>query len=118
MRYLLPFFLLIVSASSFAQGAISVKGVVKNDNSKAVGNATVSLYYVGLKDTISVAANDKGVFIFRNVKPRKIGIKVTSSGYNTFQNTYDYTNAKDDKEVWDIVMTNKITTLKEVTIEG
>jgi hypothetical protein len=118
MRYFLFFSLLIISFSSFAQDVISVKGVVKNDNGKTVGNATVSLYYIGHTDTINIAANDKGVFIFRNIKPGKIGIKVTSSGYNSFQNIYDYTGAKDDKEVWDIVMTNKVTTLQEVTIEG
>ena len=118
MKYFLLSLSLFVSGYSIAQQNINLKGVVKNEAGGLIPNETISLYYIGGKDTLNISASDKGAFTFRQVRPAKIGLRISSSGYNSFQNTYDYTGATADKEIWDIVLTRKATTLKEVKVEG
>ena len=68
-------FFLLVGAS--AQKNISVKGSAKTEDGKPLTQASVSLYYVGTKDTLKIITNDKGAYLFNNVLAKKVLISIS-----------------------------------------
>ncbi|MBS1732896.1 MAG: TonB-dependent receptor, partial [Bacteroidetes bacterium] len=108
---------LFFSFSASAQ-TVSVKGVVKNQDGRILSNATVMLYYPGKTDTLKAVSDDKGVFSFNNVAARKVGLIVSYIGFRKFANTYDYSQASGEQQVFDIVMTPGDNTMQGITLES
>ncbi|MFN8248037.1 MAG: outer membrane beta-barrel protein [Ferruginibacter sp.] len=105
------------SFSSSAQ-TVSVKGGVKNQDGRILSNATVMLYYPGKTDTLKTVSDDKGVFSFKNVATGKVGLIVSYIGFRKFANTYDYSQASGEQQVFDIVMTPGDNTMQGITLES
>lgn len=107
-----------VLLSAFGYSQINIRGIVKDENGKAVEGATVSLYLSGNKDTVKTISNDKGLFRFNNVAQGKIGILITRIGFDAFGRLYDYTNASDEQVITDISLTPGGKTLENVTVQA
>ncbi len=119
MRIILLFITsLLCSTQLIAQSNVSIRGFVKTADGKPLSNATVVLYYPGQKDTLKTVSNDKAVFVFKNVAPKKISISVSFIGYNKFVNTYDYTKVSGEQEIFDIVMNPGDNMLQGITLES
>jgi Outer membrane protein beta-barrel family len=112
---LLSFFLF---ASVSAQKNISVKGSAKTDDGKALTQASVSLYYIGSKDTLKTITNDKGNYTFSSVLAKKVVISISHVGYKKFVDEYDFTNIDDEVTNNDVVMTKGDNMLETVTVEA
>jgi Outer membrane protein beta-barrel family len=112
---LLSFFLF---ASVSAQKNISVKGSAKTDDGKALTQASVSLYYIGSKDTLKTITNDKGNYTFSSVLAKKVVISISHVGYKKFVDEYDFTNIEDEVTNNDVVMTKGDNMLETVTVEA
>jgi len=110
--------LMMLSFSSIAQDKISVRAAVKNADGNSLSNASVLLYYKGEKDTLKTVTNDKGIFSFKNVLPKKIGIIVSYVGYKNFINSYDYSKATGEQVIFDVVMNPGDNLLQAVTLES
>jgi Outer membrane protein beta-barrel family/CarboxypepD_reg-like domain len=109
-------FFIIVSAT--AQKTITVKGSAKTDDGKALTQASVSLYYIGSKDSMKTITNDKGNYTFANVKAKKVMISISYVGYKKFVDEYDFTNADGEVTNNDVVMTSGNNMLETVTVES
>ena len=120
MKYLLLLLISLVAcvADSIAQKQIKIKGVVKTDEGKSLGGASVFLYYSGSKDTLKTLSNDKGVFIFSGISPAKIGILTSYIGFKKFIGQYDFSEQNGDQTIWDIVMSQGDNLLETVTLES
>ncbi len=119
MRIILLFVtLFLFSIQGIAQSGINIRGFVKTADGKPLSNATVLLYYKGQKDTLKTVSNDKAVFVFNNVTPQNIGIIVSFIGYKKFINSYDYSKASGEQEIFDIVMNPGDNMLQGITLES
>ncbi len=119
MRIILLFVtLFLFSIQGIAQSGINIRGFVKTADGKPLSNATVLLYYKGQKDTLKTVSNDKAVFVFNNVTPKNIGIIVSFIGYKKFINSYDYSKASGEQEIFDIVMNPGDNMLQGITLES
>lgn len=117
MRYfLLLFSFICFSASVSAQ--LKVKGTVKNDDGKNLAGASVVLYYPGTKDSLKTVTNEKGVFIFNDVKKTKVEVITSYIGFKKFLSYYDYTDQTGEQNIWDIVLSPGDVTLETVTVEA
>jgi hypothetical protein len=104
--------------STNAQKNITVKGSAKTDDGKALTQASISLYYIGSKDTMKTVTNDKGNYTFTNVQARKAMISISYVGYKKFLDEYDFTNVGDEVTNNDVVMTSGDNMLETVTVEA
>ena len=119
MKIIYTFFTLIIfSLPAMAQNRISVRGVVKNADGSTMSNASVLLFYKGSRDTLKTVSNDKGVFSFKNVLQKKVGIIVSYIGYKSFINGYDYSKATGEQSLFDVVMNPGENLLEGVTLES
>jgi Outer membrane protein beta-barrel family/Carboxypeptidase regulatory-like domain len=115
-QFLLAILIAFTSSQANAQQYITVTGAVKGSDGKALPKATVKLYYAGQKDTLSSTTNDKGEYIFELVKTQKAFISITYVGYKKFVDEYDYSQAVNEQNNFDIIMTNGNYLLETVTI--
>ena len=101
-----------------AQKTIVVKGNAKTEDGKALGKASVFLYYPGGRDTLRTVTSDKGNYTFNNVKAAKVMISISYVGYKKFTDSYDYTNATGEEVNNDVIMAPGDNLLETVTIES
>jgi len=93
-----------------------ISGMIKDDSDKVVVGATVTLK--SAVDTLRTVTNDDGVFIFKNVKENVFNITVTSIATIPYVKKYLFAD-KDKLIILDpIIISNKVTELKEVKING
>lgn len=97
--------LLFFASSSIAQKTTTVTGLVRGDDGKAMPKANVTLVNLGAKDTMRAITNKDGKYNFDNVQKTKAIISVTYVGFKKFSDVYDYTDADDEKNNFDIVLT-------------
>lgn len=105
-------------ATLHAQTFISVKGIVKTEEGRTMSGASVALWYQGEKDTVKTVSDESGKFMFSRVKKKKLAILVSFVGFRPFLNSYDYTHADGEQQVWDIVMKPGDNTLQNLTLES
>lgn len=110
--------LLLISFSALSAQSISIRGIVRNEDGKPLGNASVMAFTEGTKDTLRTVSNDKGIFTFSNVKPANTGIYISFIGFNAFKRFYDYTRAQGEQNIVDITLTPGGETLETVTVEA
>ncbi len=101
-----------------AQKKINVAGVVKMDDGKVLPKASVKLYFIGEKDTLTTITTEKGVYTFTNVDAKKAMIEISYIGYKKFADKFDYSNADDNEINNDIVMSRGDNMLETVTVES
>ena len=110
--------LFILTGYASGQEKITVRGVVKTEDGKPMPNASVALFYKGDKDSLKTVTNTKGVFTFLNAKAKNTGIIISYVGYKTFLNSYDYSKAFGQQDIFDIVMLPGNSLLETVTVEA
>ena len=71
--------LCVCSLNSYAQ--LTVRGIVKNDEGKALAGASLILYYPGSQDSLKTVSNEKGIFSFSKVKPARVEVVTSFVGY-------------------------------------
>ncbi|MFC4261504.1 outer membrane beta-barrel protein [Ferruginibacter yonginensis] len=118
MKVIFTFLGLFAILTTQAQQNIVVTGSVKADDGKALVNATVTLSYIGSKDTLKAITNAKGVYTFTKVKPTKAVVTISYIGFKKFVDTYDFTGATSAVNNNDVIMTPGSNTLETVTIES
>ncbi len=118
VKLFITLFCLISFSNLYAQKSISVKGNVKTEDGKGLAKASVSLYYIGLSDTLKTTTNEKGNYTFGNVQKRKTMIIISYVGYKKYADLHDYTEVTGDEINNDIVMTVGDNMLETVTIES
>ena len=118
MKIFFTFFAFIVGLQVNAQQTISVSGNIKTAEGKALNNASVSLYYSGIKDTLKTVSNEKGNYVFNKVPSKKVVISVSYIGYKKCIENYDFTKATGNVVNNEIIMTTGDYTLETVTIES
>lgn len=123
--------LLVFTFTLTAQNGKIVKGVIADSTNKVLPYATVSLFvFNAQRDTLKTISDEKGEFVFDNVRGSDFKIQVTSVSYADFNKIYHYTDsvnvitipviqmsslAKVLEEV--IVTVDRTVTIKEDTIE-
>ena len=93
-----------------------VSGIVKDETGATVPGATVKL--VSKKDTVAMATNDDGIFIFKNVKEATFVLTISELGYTTTVRKYLNNDAAKRVVLDPIVLKSKSNMLKEVKING
>ena len=106
----LVFLAMVIPVNCFAQFTISGR-VLNQADSKPVANASVFINNA----TIGSATSAKGTFDLYNVKPGKYYVIVTIIGFETY--SQEVTIADHNITMPDIILTPKITELKEVVIK-
>lgn len=68
-----------------------IKGRPNADRYPGLNNVIVTLYYHkdGQIDSLQTISDSKGLFIFRNLEPQRIGLKLQMMGRKTIQGVYD-----------------------------
>lgn len=108
--------LCVCSLNSYAQ--LTVRGIVKNDEGKALAGASLILYYPGSQDSLKTVSNEKGIFSFSKVKPARVEVVTSFVGYKKLLSNYDYTESKGEQNIWDIVLSPGDNMLETVTVEA
>ncbi len=93
-----------------------VSGIVKDQTGTTIPGATVSL--VSKKDTLSIATNEDGIFIFKNVKLATFVLTITELGYNTSVRRYLNNDAVKRIILDPVILVSKTHQLNEVKING
>ena len=101
-----------------AQNTFSIRGTVKNNEGNIMPKASVLLYSKGEKDTLKRISDEKGVFIFSGVKPKKYQIQISYIGYRDFVQQYDFSRAVNDQTVTDISLFPGDNLLQAITLES
>ncbi len=117
-KILTTIFSLFILLQADAQKTITVRGNIKTDDGKGLAHATVSLYYIGSKDTVKTLTNEKGDYAFNNVQTKKTMILISYIGYKKYADIHDYTEATGEEINNDVVMTAGDNLLETVTIES
>ncbi|MGZ8525669.1 MAG: outer membrane beta-barrel protein [Chitinophagaceae bacterium] len=108
---------LLFTVTLAAQNGKTVKGVVADSTNKALPDATVSLFVLNAqRDTLITISNEKGEFIFNNVKGSDFKIQVTSVSYADFNKIYHYTDSVNDITIPVIQMSSLAKVLEEVIV--
>ena len=110
------FILFTISVNAKAQNTLSIRGIVKNADGNILPNASILLYYKGEKDTLKTVSNDKAVFTFQRVNPKKITLSISYIGYKNFTSSYDLSKESGVKEINDIVLNPGDNMLQEITL--
>ena len=118
MKIFITLLAFIFSIQVNAQQTVSVNGNIKTAEGKGLSKASVSLYYVGAKDTLKTVTNEKGNYVFNKIPTKKVTISVSYIGYKKFVDSYDFTNAKGEVFNNEVIMTPDDNTLETVTIEA
>ncbi len=93
-----------------------VSGIVKDETGQTVIGALVTLK--SRKDTLRAAANEDGIFIFRNVKLATFSLTVESIGYTTYVKRYLNSDVTKRIIIDPIILKTKTNELTEVKING
>jgi hypothetical protein len=93
-----------------------VSGIVRDSNGEGVIGATVVL--TSAKDTLRTATNERGIFIFRNVRMATFVIKVTSVGERTFIKRFLFNDVLPKLILEPVVLGADQKELKEVMVNG
>ena len=112
---LLVIFLTITGA--YAQGTHQVSGTVIDTTKQTLPGSVVTLTS-DQGDSVNVAANVDGKFVFPNVKGLKITLTVASIGYESLRKHYALTADPKPVDVGTIMLRTSNTTLNEVKIVG
>ena len=118
MKLFFTLFTITLTLQANAQQTISVTGNIKTAEGKSLSNATVSLYYNNIKDTLKTVTNEKGNYVFNKVPAKNVTISVSYIGYKIFIENYDFSNTKSDVVNNEVIMTAGDYTLETVTIES
>ena len=118
MKLFFTLFTITLTLQAVAQQTISVTGNIKTAEGKSLSNATVSLYYNNIKDTLKTVTNEKGNYVFNKVPAKNVTISVSYIGYKRFIENYDFSNTKSDVVNNEVIMTAGDYTLETVTIES
>ncbi|HMJ46909.1 MAG TPA: outer membrane beta-barrel protein, partial [Ferruginibacter sp.] len=117
MRYLLTA-LLFVASQGFAQQSLSVYGTIRSNDGILMNGASVTLHYIGAKDSLKTISGNKGIFKFSQVRPSRVYITISFIGYSTLKNYYDYTTSTGEIAILDIVMIPGDKLLENITLES
>ena len=118
MKIIFTLFILFTVLCVNAQQTISIKGTIRTEEGKNLNKASVSLIYIGLKDTFKTITNEKGLYFFNKVAAKKAIITVSYIGFKKFTDTYDFTNATGEVVNTEVIMSPGDQTLETVTIES
>src|SRR6187402_3514774 len=76
---------LLLSVVVVAQSNKIVRGLIKDSSNRVLPDATVSLFVLNVhRDTLRTISNEKGEFVFNNVKENDFKIQVTIVSYADF----------------------------------
>ena len=117
MKIIFTLFTIFSVLSATAQQTISVRGVVRTEDGKNLGKASVSLYYTGSKDTLKTVTNEKGTYVFGKVFAKEARITISYIGYKKLAESYDFSSLTGEVVNNEVIMTPGDNTLETVTIE-
>ena len=108
---------LLFTVTLAAQNGKTVKGVVADSTNKALADVTVGLFVLNSqRDTLRTISNEKGKFIFNNVKGSDFKIQVTSVSYADFNKIYHFPDAGNEITIPAIQLSSVVKTLEEVIV--
>jgi hypothetical protein len=116
----IPLLLLLICLTiirTYAQGTHQVSGTVIDTTKQTLPGAVVTLVS-DQGDSVNVAANVDGKFVFPNVKGLKITLTIASIGYESLRKHYALTADPKPVDVGTIMLRSSNTTLNEVKIVG
>jgi hypothetical protein len=99
-----------------AQSSRSLSGVVKDSAGAAIEAATVKVAIS--KDTISSITDKSGRYQFKNIKADKFTITISSTGYITYTESYEFKKDQNVLELQPIVLKVQMHELKEVVVKS
>lgn len=115
MKYYLSACLSFIAANCFGQ-LYRIEGSVNDAGQKAINAATVSLLSATDSSWVSSAlADDKGHFLFKDIKADNYILAAQALGYKT---GYAAISLVDDKSAINIVLEKSTNTLNEVTVSS
>jgi hypothetical protein len=116
----IPLLLLLICLTiirTYAQGTHQVSGTVIDTTKQTLPGAVVTLVS-DQGDSVNVAANVDGKFVFPSVKGLKITLTIASIGYESLRKHYALTADPKPVDVGNIMLRSSNTTLNEVKIVG
>jgi hypothetical protein len=116
----IPLLLLLICLTiirTYAQGTHQVSGTVIDTTKQTLPGAVITLVS-DQGDSVNVAANVDGKFVFPNVKGLKITLTIASIGYESLRKHYALTADPKPVDVGTIMLRSSNTTLNEVKIVG
>jgi hypothetical protein len=116
----IPLLLILICLTiirTYAQGAHQVSGTVIDTTKQTLPGSVITLTS-DQGDSVNVAANVDGKFVFPNVKGLKITLTIASIGYQSLRKHYALTADPKPVDVGSIMLRTSNTTLNEVKIVG
>ncbi len=102
--------------TTFGQTNKTVQGFLRDNKSRVVAGASVTL--VSDKDSVSTSSSMAGLYSFNNIKGEKFRIKVSSIGYEPFENEYTFTTGQSNLTIPSFELIPMSTMLEEVVVDG
>ncbi|RYE19529.1 MAG: hypothetical protein EOP42_28910, partial [Sphingobacteriaceae bacterium] len=116
MKTLYTFLLLWICGTAFAQSGM-ISGKVLDQKQQPLTGASVLLLH--LPDSVKAvgqAADENGLYYFKNIKPGKYAVKTAMVGFITNDKIFDFLGT--DLQLPVLILVEKKNTLKEVTISS
>lgn len=110
------FYTVLFAGNIQAQTRKSVQGMLRDSASRVVAGASVQL--ISNKDTIGTSSNIAGIFVFENVKHDKFKVRVSSIGFETFEQEFTYPAGEEKMVIPSFVLQGISNLLEEVVVDG
>lgn len=107
---------LLVSVSSMSYGQRAVQGMLRDSALRIVAGASVQL--ISGADTTGTSSSVGGIFKFANVKNNEFKIKISTLGFEPFEQAYTYPAGQSDFMIPTIQLKAIPNMLEEVVVNG
>jgi hypothetical protein len=121
MKKFILFFVLLISAGSFAahaQTSREVSGVVIDSTNSIVFGATVKLIPTKKTDTLWIRTNIDGLFSIKNVPSDKYTIRISSLGFVTYEKELQVEDGVTPLVLDKIILKQGAQMLQEIVVRG
>ena len=116
LKGLVATLLLLASFSSYAQSGRVVQGILKDTLSRVVAGAKVEL--ITDNDSTATSSSIGGIYTFNNFNGNTFKLKVSSIGFQPFEQSYTFPAGETKFMVPSIVLVGLPNMLEEVVING
>lgn len=110
------FSFLFISISSLSYGQRVVQGMLRDSSLRIVAGASVQL--ISGEDSVATSSSVGGIFRFADVKAEQFKIRISSIGFESFEQEYTYPNGQREFIVPTIHLKAIPNMLEEVVING
>ena len=119
MKYSNLFLVVVLMCTTIfahAQSGKTVQGMLRDSALRVVAGASVQL--LSPQDSLGTSSSVGGFYTFNNVKGDSFRIKISSLGFEPFEQAYEFPKGENSMMVPSIVLTGLPNMLEEIVIDG